>query len=53
MLAMGVPLQVVSEVLGHASSRMTAGVYLDVFAPDRQAAADAKSALLWSDNRIP
>jgi integrase len=49
MLAMGVPLQVVSEVLGHASIRMTADVYGHIMAPDRQAAADAMNELLWSD----
>lgn len=47
MLAMGVPLQVVSEVLGHASIRMTADVYGHILAPDRQAAADAMSTALW------
>ena len=47
MLAMGVPLQVVSEVLGHASIRMTADVYGHILAPDRQAATEAMSALLW------
>jgi integrase len=50
MLAMGVPLQVVSEVLGHASIRMTADVYGHILAPDRQAAADAMSQVLWSSN---
>lgn len=49
MLAQGVKLQVVSEVLGHSSIRMTADVYGHVQAPDRQAAADAMGALLWRD----
>jgi len=49
MLAQGVKLQVVSEVLGHSSIRMTADVYGHVLAPDRQAAADAMGALLWGD----
>jgi len=49
MLAMGVPLQVVSEVLGHASIRMTADVYGHILAPDRQAAADAMGRALWMD----
>jgi integrase len=49
MLAQGVKLQVVSEVLGHASIRMTADVYGHVQAPDRQAAADAMGSLLWGD----
>lgn len=48
MLAMGVPIQVVSEVLGHASIRMTADVYGHILAPDRQAAADAMGRVLWS-----
>lgn len=50
MLAQGVKLQVVSEVLGHSSIRMTADVYGHVLAPDRQAAADAMGSLLWSEN---
>ncbi len=48
MLAQGVKLQVVSEVLGHSSIRMTADVYGHVLAPDRQAAADAMTVALWS-----
>jgi integrase len=47
MLAQGVKIQVVSEVLGHSSIRMTADVYGHVLAPDRQAAADAMGTLLW------
>jgi integrase len=50
MLAMGVPLQVVSEVLGHASIRMTADVYGHIMAPDRKAAAEAMSHVLWPDS---
>ena len=49
MLAQGVKLQVVSEVLGHSSIRMTADVYGHILAPDRQAAADAMTAALWSE----
>jgi len=48
MLASGVKLQVVSEVLGHASIRMTADVYGHILAPDREAAADAMDRALWS-----
>lgn len=51
MLAQGVKLQVVSEVLGHSSIRMTADVYGHVLAPDRKAAADAMSSLLWSEHQ--
>jgi integrase len=47
MLAQGVKLQVVSEVLGHASIRMTADVYGHILAPDREAAAQAMSDVLW------
>jgi integrase len=49
MLASGVKLQVVSEVLGHASIRMTADVYGHILAPDREAAADAMDQALWND----
>ena len=48
MLANGVKLQVVSEVLGHSSIRMTADVYGHILNPDRQAAADIMNATLWS-----
>jgi integrase len=51
MLAQGVKLQVVSEVLGHSSIRMTADVYGHVLAHDRQAAADAMGSLLWNENK--
>ncbi len=52
MLAMGVPLQVVSEVLGHGSIRMTADVYGHILEPDRQALADAMGSLLWSKGSL-
>jgi integrase len=38
ILAQGVKLQVVSEVLGHASIRMIADVYGHILAPDREVA---------------
>jgi integrase len=47
MLAQGVKLQVVSEVLGHSSIRMTADVYGHILAPDRKDAADAIGRALW------
>jgi integrase len=47
MLAQGVKLHVVSEVLGHSSIRMTADVYGLILAPDRRAAAEAMSEVLW------
>ena len=49
MLAGGVKLQVVSEVLGHSSIRMTADVYGHIMAPDREAAARAMDAVLWDE----
>ena len=49
MLAQGVKLQVVSNVLGHSSIRMTADVYGHILAPDRQAAAQAMAEALWSE----
>jgi integrase len=49
MLASGVKLQVVSEVLGHSSIRMTADVYGHILDPDRQQAAAAMSEVLWGD----
>jgi integrase len=48
MLAHGVKLQVVSELLGHSSIRMTADVYGHILDPDRQAAADIMNSTLWS-----
>jgi integrase len=47
MLAQGVKVQVVSDVLGHSSIRMTADVYGHILAPDRQGAANAMSTVLW------
>jgi integrase len=47
MLAQGVPLEVVADVLGHSSIRMTADVYGHILAPQRQAAAKAMTAALW------
>lgn len=49
MLASGVKLQVVSEVLGHASIRMTADVYGHILDPDRESAAAAMAGVLWGD----
>ena len=49
MLASGVKLQVVSEVLGHSSIRMTADIYGHILDPDRQQAASAMSEVLWGD----
>jgi integrase len=49
MLAQGVKIQVVSQVLGHSSIRMTADVYGHLLDPDRKEAADAMGAMLWRD----
>ena len=47
MLAQGVKLQVVSDVLGHSSIRMTADVYGHLLDPDRESAATAITEVLW------
>jgi integrase len=47
MLAQGVKLQVVSEVLGHSSIRMTADVYGHILDPDREGASAAMADVLW------
>lgn len=47
MLAQGVQIQVVSQVLGHASIRMTADVYGHLLDPDRVRAAEAIGDMLW------
>lgn len=50
MLAQGVKLQVVSQVLGHASIRMTADVYGHILDPNREDAAKAMVGILWSED---
>jgi integrase len=40
LIANGIPLQVVSNILGHASIRITSDVYGHVLAPQRQEAAE-------------
>ena len=47
MLAQGVKLHVVSQVLGHSSIRMTSDVYGHLLEPDRVEAAVAMESLLW------
>jgi integrase len=49
MLAQGVKIQVVSDILGHASIRMTADVYGHILAPDRHAAAETMNNLLFPE----
>lgn len=46
MLAEGVPLQVVSSILGHASIRITSDVYGHVLAPQRKQAAETLASVL-------
>ena len=47
LLAMGVPLEVVSDTLGHASIRVTMDVYGHLLAPAKMQAADAIRRALW------
>ena len=49
MLAQGVPIEVVSDILGHSSIRMTADVYGHILEPQRAAAADAMGEALWGN----
>jgi integrase len=51
MPASGVKLQVVSELLGHSSIRVTADVYGHILAPDREAAADAMNPAPWGHDQ--
>ncbi|MEO6651202.1 MAG: site-specific integrase [Ilumatobacteraceae bacterium] len=48
LIAMGVPLKVVSETLGHSSIRVTADVYGHLLEPARQEAAEAMNRALWA-----
>ncbi len=48
MLAQGVPLHVVSQVLGHSSIRLTSDVYGHLLEPDRASAALAMDEVLWA-----
>jgi integrase len=50
MLAQGVKLHVVSQVLGHSSIRMTSDVYGHLLEPDRLEAAVAMRELLWGSD---
>jgi integrase len=52
MLAQGVKLHVVSQVLGHSSIRMTSDVYGRLLEPDRHEAAVAMGSLLWETGDI-
>ena len=48
LLAMGVPLEVVSETLGHSSIRVTKDVYGHMLPAARAAAAEAMGRALWA-----
>lgn len=47
MLAQGVPIDVVSKVLGHTSIRITADVYGHMLEKQRELAAEAMKTALW------
>lgn len=47
LIAQGVPMKLVSEVLGHSSIRITADVYGHLFDEAGAVAADAMTAALW------
>lgn len=47
LMAQGVPLKVISELLGHSSIRVTADVYSHLGEPAKAEAADAMTAALW------
>jgi hypothetical protein len=50
LLAMGVPLEVVSDTLGHTSIRVTMDVYGHLLAPAKMEAADAMQRALWLED---
>lgn len=47
LIAQGVPLKVISELLGHSSIRMTADTYGHLLEPSKAEAADAMQSTLW------
>jgi integrase len=47
LFAMGVPMKVISETLGHSSERVTSEVYVHLLAEHRAEAAKAMSRALW------
>jgi len=47
MLAQGVPIEVVAQILGHSSIRITADVYGHILAPQQESAAAAMAGVLW------
>ena len=51
MLALGIPLHVVSEILGHASIAITKDAYGHLVEGEKRGAADAMSAALGDHPR--
>ncbi len=49
MLAQGITLKVVSQILGHSKIATTADIYAHVLPRQEQEAADKMGALLWSE----
>jgi len=47
MLAQGVPIEVVSKILGHTSIRITADVYGHILDSQQEAAASAMASAFW------
>jgi len=47
MLAQGVPIEVVSKILGHTSIRITADVYGHILDQQQEGAAEAMASALW------
>lgn len=47
LLAQGVPLKLISELLGHSSIRVTSDVYSHVLEPLKRDVADAMESALW------
>jgi len=47
LYAMGVPMKVISEILGHSSERVTSDVYVHVQQAHRAEAAEAMQRALW------
>jgi integrase len=50
LIAQGVPLKVISEMLGHSSIRITADVYGHLLEPAREDAAEAMERALWGQH---
>jgi integrase len=47
LFAMGVPMKVISETLGHSSERVTSEIYVHLQAEHRIVAAEATTRALW------